>query len=136
MKTNFKNYLKKKKTQDVIDKYSKEYENKKIILYGVDLFTGDLFRNYDLSKLNIIGVTDPSFERHKEGEFYGYPKLSPIDLIDKDFDLLLITTYDDVEHKFYIRRELFKGRQIKFKLKTLISMNVFEYIKSLLNGDF
>lgn len=136
MKINFKSYLKKKKAQDVIDEFVKEYEGKTVVLYGVDLFTGDLFRNYDLSKLNIIGMADSTFERHKEGDFYWYKKFEPKELLDLEFDLLLITTYDDIEHKTYIRKELFKDKEMKFKIKTLITMNFFEYVKGLFNGDF
>lgn len=136
MKTNFKSYLKKKQAQDMIDRLSQEYKGRKIVLYGVDLFTGDLFRNYDLSNLNIIGVADTTFERHKQGDFYGYKKFEPKELLDLDFELLLITTYDDMENKSYIKKELFKGKKMKFKLKTLINMNFIEYVKGLLNGDF
>lgn len=135
MKTNFKEYLGKKKTQKVIDKFAKDFENKKIILYGTDLFTGDLFRNYDLSRLNIIGVSDNSFKDNCEGEYYGYKKLSPPDLLENDFDLLLITAYDDLEIKDFLKNDLFQGEEIKFKIKTLIKMNIFEYVKAVINGD-
>lgn len=135
MKTNFKDYLEKKKAQKLIDKYAELYNEKKIVLYGVDLFTGDLFRNYNLSGLNIIGVSDESFKNHHDGEYYGYKKLSPYDLLETEFDILLITTYDDMEAKDFLKKDLFQGEEIKFKIKTLIKMNLFEYIKALLNGD-
>lgn len=135
MKTNFKEYLEKKNAQKVINKFAEEYENKKIILYGTDLFTGDLFRNYDLAKLNIIGVSDSSFKEDCEGEYYGYKKFSPHDLLENDFDLLLITAYDDLEIKEFLRNDLFQGKDKKFKIKTLIRMNIFEYIKAVVNGD-
>lgn len=135
MKTNFKEYLKKKKAQNVIDKFATEYENKKIVIYGADLFAGDLFRNYDLSKLNIIGVADKTFQDNTEGNYYDYPKLSPDDLLGTDFDLLLIIAYDDTEIKRFLKKELFQGKSIKFKIKTLINLSLFEYIKSIVNGD-
>jgi len=136
MKTNFKKYLEKKKAQNAIDKIAQEYENKKIILYGADLFTGDLFRNYDISKLNIIGIADKIFKNNVEGDYYGYTKLSPYDLLEIDFDLLLITAYDDTEIKEFLKKDLFQGEDIKFKIKTLIKMSLFEYIKGLINGEF
>lgn len=136
MKTNFKEYLKKKKTQEAIYKLAKELEGKKIILFGLDLFTGDLFRNYDLSKLNLIGVSDRFLHTHdNHHEYYGYKKIEAEKLSETEFDTLLISAYDDIEIKNYIKNELFKDKQINFNIKTIVKMNLFEYIKSLINGD-
>lgn len=135
MKTNFKNYLAKKKAQDIIDKFAKKHEGTKIILYGVDLFTGDLFRNYDLSKLNIIGVCDKSFEQNSNSNFYDYPKIQIQKLLDENFDILLITLFDDTEAKSFLKKELLKDKAYNFKIKTLVKMNIFEYIHALINGD-
>lgn len=135
MKTNFKDYLKKKKTQEIIDKYAKKFEGKKIVLFGIDLFTGDLFRNYDLSKLNIIGISDINFKENDTDKYYDIPKILPLDLLEAEFDLLLITTYDDVEAKSYLKKNLFQGEEMNFKIKTLIKMNIVEYVKALMNGD-
>lgn len=135
MKTNFKDYLKKKKAQNVIDKFAKTYENNKIVLFGADLFTGDLFRNYDLSALNIIGIADESFKNNQNGDYYGYKKISPYDLPETEFDILLITAYDDLDIKDFVKNNVFKDKEIKFKIKTLVKMNFFEYVKAVLNGD-
>lgn len=135
MKTNFKDYLEKKKAQKNIDKFAKLYDNKKVILYGAGLFAGDLLRNYDLSKLNIIGVCDKKFENSLDGEFYGYSKLSPLDLLETDFDLLLITTYDDSDIKSYLKKDLLDGEEVNFKIKTLIRLSLFEYIKDTIKGE-
>lgn len=135
MKTNFKDYLKEKNAQKSIDDIAEKYADKKIMLYGIDLLTGDLFRNYDLQKLNIIGIADRSFQNDHETEYYGYKKFTPDELLKTDFDLLLITTYDDIEVKEFLKKDLLKDKKIKFKIKTLIKMNLFEYIKALMNGD-
>lgn len=135
MQTNFKEYLAKKKAQKQIDKIAKQYENKKIILYGAGLFVGDLLRNYDFSKLNIIGVADKKFQDNCEGEFYDYKKFGPYDLLENDFDLLLITTYDDTYIKDYFENDLFQGENISFEIKTLIRMNFFEYLVGIVKGE-
>lgn len=135
MKTNFKEYLEKKRAQKVIDKAAEKYEGKKIILYGAGLFAGELLRNYDLSKLNIIGVADIKFQDHYEVDYYNYKKLSPDDLLETEFDLLLITTYDDTYIKNYLLKDLLQGEKFNFKIKTLIRMNLFEYIKSVIKGE-
>jgi hypothetical protein len=134
MKTNFKDYLEKKKAQKLIDKIANQYKDKKIILYGAGLFAGDLLRNYDISKLNIIGVADIKFQDNYEGDFYGYTKLGSYDLLETDFDLLLITTYDDTYVKKFLKNNLLQGEDIKFKIKTLVKLNLFEYIKEVIKG--
>jgi len=135
MRTNFKEYLEKKKAQKVIDETAEKYKDKKIVLYGADLFTGDLFRNYDISNLKVLGVADKTFQDNADGDYYGYKKFGPSDLLESDFDILLITAYDDTEIKEYLKKDLFQGEEIKFKIKTLIKLNIFEYIKELLNGE-
>lgn len=135
MKTNFKEYLEKKKTQKLIDKIASQYENKKVVLYGAGLFAGDLFRNYDFSKLNIIGVADKKFQDNYEGDFYGYSKLGPEDLLETDFDLLLITTYDDTYIKDFLKNDLFSAEEKKFEIKTLVKLSLFEYIRELCKGE-
>ena len=135
MKTNFKEYLMKKKAQNAIDKIATEYKDKKIVVFGADLFAADLFRNYNLSKLNIIGVADKTFKDDNEGQYYDYPKLTPDDLLETDFNLLLIVAYDDTGIKQFLKKELFQGEDIKFNVKTLIRLSLFEYIKGTVNGD-
>lgn len=135
MKTNFKEYLEKKKAQKVINETAEKFKDKKIILYGADLFTGDLFRNYDLSKLNVLGIADKSFQGDYENDYYGYKKMGPYELLETDFDLLLITAYDDTEIKEFLKKDLLQGEDIKFKIKTLIKLNLFEYTKELINGE-
>lgn len=132
MKTNFKEYLEKKKAQQKIDKIAKQFENKSVVLYGAGFFAGDLLRNYDFSKLNIIGVADKKFQNDLEGDFYGYQKLAPEDLLETEFNLLLLITYDDQPLKEYLKNDLFQGENKKCKIKVLITMNILEYINYLL----
>ena len=134
MKTNFKEYLEKKKAQKAIDKIAKQYKGKDVILYGAGFMASDLLRNYDFKKLNVVGVADIKFQDDENGDFYGYKKMGPYDILEKDFDLLLITTYDDEPVKDFFNDDLFEGEEIKFKVKTLIKMNLWDYIKQILNN--
>lgn len=134
MKTDFKEYLEKKKAQKAIDKISKRFKDKKVILYGAGFMASDLLRYYDFSKLNLIGIADIKFQDDSEGDFYGYPKLGPYDLLETDFDLLLITTYDDEPVRDFFSDDLFEGEEIKFKVKTLIKMGIWDYIKQIINA--
>lgn len=135
MKTNFKEYLEKKNAQKKIDKFSQKYKDKKVMLYGAGLFAGELLRNYDFSALNIIGIADKKFQDNFEGDFYGYKKFSPLDLLEEDFDILLITTFDDTYVKDYLAKDLLVGENVSFQIKTLIQLNIFEYIKAIIKNE-
>lgn len=132
MQTDFKEYLKKKNAQKRIDKLAKQYKDKKVVLYGAGFFASDLLRNYDFSKLNVIAVADMKFQDNDEDDFYGYKKISPYDLLEIDFDLLLITTYDDEPIKDFLNDDLLEGEDVTFKVATLIKMNLWDYIKQIL----
>ncbi len=135
MKTNFKDYLEQKKAQKAIDKIAKKYKDKKVVLYGAGFFSSDLLRNYDFSKVNVIGVADIKFQDDTEGDFYGYKKIGSYDLLETDFDLLLITTYDDEPVKDFLNDDLFEGEERKFKVQTLIKMNLWDYIKQVIKDE-
>jgi len=132
MKTNFKDYLEKKKAQKAIDKIAKKYQDKKVVLYGAGFFASDLLRNYDFSKLNVIAVADMKFQDDQEGDYYGYKKVGPYDLLEMDLDLLLITTWDDEPVKDFFADDLFEGEDVKFKVQTLIKMSLLDYIKQII----
>lgn len=90
----FKEYLKVYNTQEKIDKLAKKYKNKRIVLYGAGQFSQCIFENYDLSKLNIVGVADKIFEDDKTHEFYNLNCIKPADLRTMDYDVILITNFD------------------------------------------
>ncbi|HNW26393.1 MAG TPA: hypothetical protein PLG15_07295 [Candidatus Gastranaerophilaceae bacterium] len=134
MRTDFKEYLEKKNAQKAIDKIAKQFKDKKVVLYGAGFMASDLLRNYDFSRLNIIGIADIKFQDDTEGDFYGYPKLGPYDLLETEFDLLLITTYDDEPVRDFFNDDLFEGEEINFKVKTLVKMSLWDYIKQIMNA--
>ncbi len=134
MRTDFKEYLEKKNAQKAIDKIAKQFKDKKVVLYGAGFMASDLLRNYDFSKLNIVGVANIKFQDDTEGDFYGYPKLGPYDLLETEFDLLLITTYDDEPVRDFFNDDLFEGEEINFKVKTLVKMSLWDYIKQIMNA--
>ncbi len=51
-------YLKNIDIQKKIDKYTKKYKGKKVVIYGAGKLSDYIFQNYDLSKLNIVAVAD------------------------------------------------------------------------------
>lgn len=84
-------YLELIQEQKYIENLAKKFKNKKILFYGAGLTAKVLFENCDLSKLNIIGISDKKFETEKEQEFYGIKTISPNKINELDFDIVLFT---------------------------------------------
>ncbi|MCQ2740304.1 MAG: hypothetical protein MJ237_08810 [bacterium] len=81
--------------QKQIDKMSKKYNRRNIVLYGAGLYTLTLLSNFDFSGLNIIGIADKRFDNeYKESEFMGYKTFSPTDVINSEVDVILVTVLE------------------------------------------
>lgn len=75
-----------------LNRIIKKHKNQKILVYGAGKFAREFFENYNLDSLNIIGVADMKYEsEEKPMEFYGYKTISPFDIPEVDFDIILIT---------------------------------------------
>lgn len=61
--------------QKYIDELAKKYKNKKVLLYGAGMFFEALNEYCDLSKLNVIAISDKKFQT--EQEFVGYRAIPP-----------------------------------------------------------
>ncbi len=92
-------FLNEQKAQDKINDLKKRLQNKKIIIFCAGEFSRCLFKNYDLSGLNIIAIADRRFEEERIHEFYGIKCIKPQDIKNTDCDMILISAYDFV--KFY-----------------------------------
>ena len=90
-KEQWKEYFRRVDEQKYLDKLAKRLKNKKVVLYGAGIISELLFENYDLSKLNIIGVCDKRFERTDESEFMGYRAIKPSELDAISYDSFLVT---------------------------------------------
>ena len=91
-------------------------KDKTIILYGAGTFFKVIYDHYDLSGLNIIGISDVKFEKHEcDEEFCCYKKLSPQEMKDANPDYILVSTLKFVRiiENFYA--DLFEGAKIKIK---------------------
>ncbi len=99
-------YFKKVNAQKQINKLAKKYKNKKIVIYGAGEYYQILQNNFDLSKLNIVGISDKKFEISKETNPSKYLALAPEELKDFDFDIILVALYDDVSLCDYLKYQL------------------------------
>ena len=90
-KEQWKDYFNKISEQKYLDKLSKKLHGKRVLLYGAGIISETIIENYDLSKLNIIGIADKRFERTSETEFMGLKAIKPDDINQAEFDCILIT---------------------------------------------
>ena len=121
-----------RKTQRYFKYLRNKLRNKKIILYGAGKFLEIVNKYYDLSQLNIIGITDFKYYNHKENdEFLGYKIYSVEETKNLTFDYLLISTleYDDLIRNLYYN--VFRGKNINYEIlvKKRLSAVIVEYVK-------
>lgn len=84
-------FFERKNYQNKIDKLAKKYKDQKILLYGDGMISNILQEDYDLSKLNIVAVTDRKFLGCDYDPTTGkYPKISPNKLKTVDYDVVFI----------------------------------------------
>ena len=109
-------YLKKIDFEKHLKKITKKLKGSKIVLYGAGSFFKVIYDNYDLSGLDIVGISDKKFEGHAENEeFCGYKVLAPHEIVDLEPDYILVATLKFVRiiEGFYI--DTYKDSKIKIK---------------------
>ena len=121
-------FLKKKNFQKRIDKLAKKYADKKVIIYGSGMGFVAVKENYDLSKLNIIGIADMKFDN--DGEFMGYKTYDSDSFMNQKPDIVLIGMLEpDIAESFF-EEELYPEFG-KFKHEPLIKLSLFDLFKML-----
>lgn len=108
--------LQKKNFQKKIDKLVKEYDNKRVLIYGAGTFFDDINNNYDLSKLNIVAISDRKFS--EETEYKGFKAIPPERINQENPDIVLIAMFKAIYIKEYFENEYFP-KYGKFKYKFL-----------------
>lgn len=103
----FKKHLRVNNAQRRIDKLAKKYKYKNIVIYCAGIFADTIFKYYDLSKLNIVAVSDKRFTNNNE-KFYGIRCVNPLQLRNMDYDVILtcIINYDVSD---YLEDEILEG---------------------------
>ncbi len=106
--------LKKYKFDKQLKRLNKKLKSKTVVIYGTGLFFQKIKENYDLSGLNIIGVSDRKYTKEEEGkESFGY-KIVPLDkIIDYKPDYVLISTLRFLGIMDDFNNNVFKGTKIK-----------------------
>jgi len=126
-------YFREVNAQKQINKLTKKYKNKKIVVYGAGLYFQILNDNFDLSKLNIVAISDKKFETNKESNTTKYIPLTPDELKEFNYDVILIALLDDVNVHKYLKYELLMTTQNEnAQINSIIEPNLFYIIKTLL----
>lgn len=126
----FINYLEEINFKKHLDKFSKTLKNKKVVIYGTGIFFQAINAYYDLSKLNIIAVSDRKYSDHEENEeLLGYKVCSPNEIKDLNPDYLLVAT------RFFINiiEDLEKNvlKKTKIKIRPLIKKPFLALLKEI-----
>lgn len=107
-------YLKSVKFEKNLNKLNKKLKNKTVVIYGTGILFQKILKNFDLSKLNIIGISDRKYLEADEGrEELGY-KIIPLDkIVEYKPDYILVATLKFLSIIDDFQNNLFKGKGIK-----------------------
>lgn len=83
MEVDFKTYLENISFEKYLQKLIKKTKNDPVVIYGAGSFFKFIHDNYDLSKLNIIGISDMKFTEDMENDDYLGYKIIPRSQIKK-----------------------------------------------------
>lgn len=130
----YEEYFEQLNVQKQINRLSKKYKNKRVVLYGAGKLCQEIFENYDLSALNIVAVADKAFSDEMQYEFYGLQCISPKSLRDIDCDVILISTYKLLPIYDYLKTNLLlKSKNAKVKIRPLVKKSLIKALKDLFN---
>lgn len=109
-------YLYEYKFEKTLPKLVKKLEGKSVVIYGAGVFFEAIKKYFDLSGLNIIGISDRKFEDHEENEeFLGYKVYAPgeIKYLNPDYVLVATKYYINIIEDLYYNT--LHGTKIKIK---------------------
>ena len=130
MSEDFKTHLENIKFEKNLDKLKKKLKNKTSIIYGTGSFFKYINENYDLSTLNIIGISDMKFDDNDEGkDFLGYKMVPKNKIISYKPDYVIVATlkYISIVEDF----ELNILNKTKIKVLPLAKIPLLQLIKDI-----
>ena len=93
---------------------SKKFKDKKIIIYGAGSLFQLIQKKYNLSQLNIIGISDAKYRIDQEGEFdLGYKIIPREKLVNYDADIVLLGVQSYIGLLCHFTINLFKGTKTR-----------------------
>lgn len=131
-KRNLEKYLKQVNFDKQYEKLVKKYHDKKIVIYGAGQMFKLINANYDLSKLNIVGICDRTFVKNEEEFYLGYKKLTIPDVRTLDADVVLTATLEYLGLIDHLRNRVFKNKKVEYR--PMVYMPFWMFIKECLFG--
>lgn len=93
MNEHFELYLEKTDFISYLNELNTKLTSKKVLIYGAGLFFKYINEKYDLSKLNIIGISDRKFMNSEEGNKFLIYDIIPVSKINEyKPDVILVST--------------------------------------------
>jgi len=123
-------YLEKFKFSKTLKTLKRKLKNKTIIIYGAGAFFELIQKYYDLSDLNIIGISDRRFEEHSEKETaFGYKVYAPneISTVNPDYILVATKNYMTIIEDLYYNI----AKHSKTKIKVMVAKNFWTLLKEI-----
>ena len=116
MSTDLEYYLKEINFDKQYKKLLRKYKNKKLVVYGAGQLFETIKEKYDLSKLDIIAVSDGKYTASDIGqEFLGYKKV-PLDKIaELKPDYIFVSTLKYLSIIENFEDNVFKNTKIKIR---------------------
>ena len=108
------NYLKDCNFEKYYKKLVSKLKNKRIIVYGSGALFQHIKKKYDLSKFNIIGISDNKYILKQEGTLdLGYPIIPKSKLREYNPEVLLLGVQEYVYLLNNFSNEIFEGKNVK-----------------------
>lgn len=127
----------KQNAEKQFEKLKRKYKNKKIVLYGAGIYFEEVRKNFDLSQLNIIAVSDRKYENKQEltfDEVLGYNVISPYQIYTLNPDIVLLTVQEDFYIEEYICNEIYQKTKHKFKYRRFFKLTLEQIIENEFMG--
>ena len=122
--------LKKYKFDKQIKKLNKSLKGKSIVIYGAGTFFKKIKDNYDISNLNIIGISDLKYTIEQEGQLdMGYKIIPKDKIVEYNPDVILLATLKTFTLYKTFKQDIFKDTKIK--IFPLVDKPFFELLKEV-----
>ncbi len=123
------NYLEKLKFAKHLKFLKKKLKDKTVVIYGAGVFFEAINKYYDLSELNIVGISDLRYSSHKENETflkYKVYSLEEVEKLEPDYVLIATKYYINILETLY---KQFKNK--KTKLKPLVGKPLLTLLREI-----
>lgn len=122
-------YLEKCNFEKYYEKLIKKFAGKKIAIYGTGILFQLVNKKYDLSKLNIIAITDKKYSDGQKETDFGYKVIKKEELETLDYDVLFIGVqrYNTILNEFASKTLKHK----KIKILPLVKKPLLMSLKEL-----